>query len=244
MGRAFKNRLKVRRQAGLIKFLKESLLLWRSTHSSMQTPYLIGVTGGSGSGKSSFIKALRSRFSEQELCIISMDEYYLPREQQKEDEKGEKNFDLPKSFDKKRFREDVLRLMAGETVEKEEYTFNNPDAKPKMLVFRPAPVILVEGLFIFHYKKIAPLFQLKVFIYAKENLKVIRRIYRDQVERGYPIDDVLYKYQHHVLPSYERYILPYKETADLVINNNAAFDAGVEVMAAFIQSKLPPAAAI
>lgn len=224
------------------KNLPESLLLQHSTILHMNAPFLIGITGGSGSGKSTFIQHLRERFTEQELCIISMDEYYLPRDQQKEDEKGEKNYDLPKSFDKKRFRDDLEQLVAGQIVTKEEYTFNNAAVRPKLLTYLPAPVIIVEGLFVFHYKKIAPMFNLKIFIYAKENLKVIRRIYRDQVERGYPIDDVLYKYQHHVLPSYERYILPYKEEADLVINNNARFDAGIEVVAAFIKSKLPPIA--
>jgi uridine kinase len=201
-------------------------------------PYLIGITGGSGSGKSSFIRSLRQTFSENELCIVSMDDYYLPREEQHEDDRGEKNFDLPKSFDKKAFREDLQKLMAGEVVVRTEYKFNTPGVEGKSLTFLPAPVMLVEGLFVFHYKKIAPLYDLKIFINARENLKLIRRIHRDQVERGYPIDDVLYKYQHHVLPSYERYILPYKEDADIVINNNRDFSGGLAVISGFIRSKL------
>jgi uridine kinase len=223
----------------LIKYT-ERLLLPRNQAIPIykMTPFLIGITGGSGSGKSSFIRSLRDNFTTDELCIVSMDDYYLPRENQHTDERGEKNFDLPESFDKKAFRNDLERLLSGETVVKEEYTFNTPGAKPKMLTFQPAPVIIVEGLFVFHYKKIKPLFQLKVFINAKENLKVIRRIYRDQVERGYPIDDVLYKYQYHVLPSYERYIQPYKEEADIVVNNNADFSGGLAVLSSFIRSKL------
>jgi uridine kinase len=200
--------------------------------------YVIGITGGSGSGKSTFIHRLREQFSETELCIVSMDDYYKPREEQHTDDQGEKNFDLPASFEKKRFREDLSRLLAGETVTKDKYTFNNPDAPKQVLTFQPAPVIIVEGLFVFHYKKLSPLFDLKIFINAKENLKVIRRIYRDQVERGYPIDDVLYKYQHHVLPSYEKYILPYKEEADIVINNNEHFNNALAVLSGFIRQKI------
>lgn len=199
-------------------------------------PFLIGIAGGSGSGKTSFIRRLREQFPEDKLCIVSMDDYYRPRDQQHTDEQGEKNFDLPKSFDKKAFRRDVERLMAGETVEKEEYTFNQAGKTPKMLTFRPAPVIIVEGLFVFHLKKIAPMLDLKIFINAKENLKVIRRIYRDQVERGYPIEDVLYKYQHHVLPSFEKYIQPYKDEADVVINNNHDFERGLAVVSGFLKS--------
>jgi uridine kinase len=201
-------------------------------------PYTIGICGGSGSGKTSFIRRLRDIFPEQQVCIVSQDDYYLPREQQHRDPNGEWNFDLPKSIDKKRFRQDIERLMAGETVTVEEYVFNNPSAKPRLLTFLPAPILIVEGLFVFHYQKLAAHFDLKVFINAKENLKVIRRIIRDQVERGYPLDDVLYKYQHHVLPSYERYILPYKEEADIVINNNQHFERGLDLISGFLKNKL------
>lgn len=201
-------------------------------------PYIIGISGGSGSGKTSFIRSLRTAFSEEELCILSQDDYYLPREQQHRDKNNEFNFDLPKSFDKKKFRKDIERLITGEAVTIQEYTFNNPGAQAKVLTFRPAPILVIEGLFVFHFKKVAPLLDLKVFINAKENLKIIRRIMRDQVERGYPLDDVLYKYQHHVLPSFERFIQPYKEEADIVINNNRDFERGLEVLKGFLKSKL------
>ena len=79
---------------------------------------------------------------------------------------------------------------------------------------------------------------LKVFLHAKENLKVIRRIRRDQEERNYPLDDVLYRYEHHVLPTFERYIQPYMDEADLIINNNADFSLGLEVLKGFICQKL------
>ncbi|MCB0542286.1 MAG: uridine kinase [Lewinellaceae bacterium] len=201
-------------------------------------PFVIGISGGSGSGKTSFIRALSDRFSKAELCIVSQDDYYLPREQQHRDENEEYNFDLPKSFNKKKFREDIGHLIAGESITIEEYTFNNPKAKPRRITFHPAPVLVIEGLFVLHFKKIAPLLDLRVFINAKENLKIIRRIMRDQVERGYPLDDVLYKYQHHVLPSYERYIQPYKEEADVIVNNNRDFQRGLDVLSGFIRSKL------
>ena len=116
-------------------------------------PYVIGICGGSGSGKTTFIKRLRERFDISELCIVSQDDYYLPRDKQYKDHNDEYNFDLPKSFDKKKFRSDLKSLIRGETVTVEEYTFNNPDAKPKLLVFQPAPIIVIEGLFVFHYKK-------------------------------------------------------------------------------------------
>lgn len=201
-------------------------------------PYLIGITGGSGSGKTSFIRRLRAAFTEEELCIISQDDYYYPREKQKIDKQGITNYDLPRSIEKKAFARDIKRLMKGEIIERKEYTFNNALATPKMLTFRPAPIILVEGIFVFHFKKIRKLLDLKVFLHAKENLKVIRRIKRDKVERNYPLEDVLYRYEHHVLPTFEKYILPYKDEADIVINNNEDFEKGLEVLMSFLKWRL------
>ncbi len=204
----------------------------------MAIPFTIGISGGSGSGKTTFVQRLREQFTAAELCVLSQDNYYWPRDQQHVDERGERNFDLPESFNKKAFRQDLERLQRGEPVERLEYTYNNPLATPRLISVHPAPIIVVEGLFVLHYKKIAALLDLKIFINTKENLKVIRRIYRDQLERNYPIEDVLYKYQHHVMPAYERYILPYREEADLVINNNYHFDRALNVLVGFIRHRL------
>ncbi len=204
----------------------------------MKKPLIIGITGGSGSGKTSFIKRLEEEFSKKELCVISQDDYYRPKDQQKKDKEGVENFDRPNSIYKKEFTRDVEKLLAGEIVEREEYTFNNKNVKPNILTFYPAPVIIVEGLFIFHYKKIRNLIDLKVFLHAKENLKVIRRIKRDRVERNYPLEDVLYRYEAHVLPNFEKYIQPYMEDADLVINNNKNFEMGLAVMKSFLKERI------
>lgn len=201
-------------------------------------PFLIGICGGSGSGKTSFIKKLRVDFSPSDLCIISQDDYYKPKNKQKADSNGVLNFDLPRSIEKKDFLVDILKLLNNEVVTRTEYTFNNEASNAKTLVFNPAPIIIVEGLFVFHFKKIFEMMDLKIYIHAKENLKVIRRIFRDQVERNYPIDDVLYRYQHHVLPAFEKYIEPHKEKADIVINNNHNFELGLSVMEHFLKSKL------
>lgn len=201
-------------------------------------PLIIGITGGSGSGKTTLVRQLKERFTPQQICFISQDDYYHPRESQQVDEKGVKNFDLPESIDKKAFVKDVKRLIAGETVTRMEYVFNNELATPKEIIFRPAPVLLIEGIFVFHFNKMRKLLDLKVFVHAKENLKVIRRIKRDQIERNYPLDDVLYRYQHHVLPTFEKYIKPYMDEADLIINNNAHFEMGLKVLTGFLQQYL------
>jgi uridine kinase len=93
-------------------------------------------------------------------------------------------------------------------------------------------------LFVFHYRKINALLDLRVFLHAKENLKVIRRIRRDQMERNYPIDDVLYRYENHVMPSFEKYVQPHVEHSDLIVNNNKDFNMGLKVVQGFIKNFL------
>ena len=115
-----------------------------------QKPFLVGITGGSASGKTLFIKQLLESFPENRICLLSQDNYYRPRQLQPTDAKGVANFDLPESIDLEAFARDVARLHAGETITLKEYTYNNPNVVPKMLEFKPAPVIVVEGIFVFY----------------------------------------------------------------------------------------------
>ncbi len=204
----------------------------------MIKPYTIGITGGSGSGKTFFLNSLAERFSDQEICLISQDNYYHTRDRQVEDEKGVKNFDLPEAIDHEKFYNDIIQLKKGEVLRKTEYTFNNPDATPRTLVFKPAPVLIVEGLFVQYFPKIDKELDLKVFIEAKDYVKLSRRIRRDNEERGYDLDDVLYRYHHHVMPVYESLIEPLKHKADLVIPNNSHFNRALEILMLAIRAKL------
>ena len=204
----------------------------------MQKPFLIGLTGLSGSGKTTFLQRLEQTFGKEQLSVISQDNYYKPREQQKTDKQGIVNFDLPTSIDREAFYKDIVQLMEGKTVYREEYTFNNKLAVPKMLEFNSRPLILVEGIFIYHYKEVRKLLDLKLFLHVKETTALGRRIRRDQIERNYPLEDVLYRYEKHVLPSYERFIKPYQTEADLVINNNQNFEIGLDVVANYLQTIL------
>jgi len=204
----------------------------------MKQPFIIGITGGSGSGKTTFINSIRETFKKKDVCIISQDDYYKPREDQKKDDQGIINFDLPHSIDKKAFLKDILKLKEGKKVTLIEYTFNNKNKDPKKITLHSAPIIIIEGLFIFHFKKINRELDMKIFLDAKENLKVIRRIKRDRIERNYPLDDVLYRYENHVLPAFEKYVKPHASKCDVIINNNESFDQGLEMMVGYLKNKL------
>ena len=204
----------------------------------MQTPYLIGITGGSASGKTTFLRRLLEAFPEEQICLISQDNYYHPREKQLRDDQGVENFDLPASIDAAAYAADVLSISQGREVRRKEYTFNNATVTPRELVFRPAPIVVVEGIFVFHFEEIAKLLNLKVYIDAQEHVKLHRRIIRDRDERGYDLADVLYRYTHHVAPTYEQFIAPYKHYADIVIPNNRHFERGLEVLVGYLKAHI------
>jgi uridine kinase len=205
---------------------------------AMSKTFTIGITGGSGSGKTFFLQQLSNLFKPEEICLISQDNYYKPRDQQPIDENGVKNFDLPVSIDRETFLQDLLKLKAGQNVIKKEYTFNNPLAEPKILEFKTAPLIIVEGLFVQYFEEIAAELDLKIFIEAKDHVKLGRRIKRDKVERGYDLDDVLYRYQYHVMPIFENQIEPLKHYADLVIPNNNHFKRALDVLNGYLKTKI------
>ena len=200
--------------------------------------FIIGISGGSGSGKTSFINDLKKSFNENEICFVSQDDYYKPREHQKEDAYGVKNFDLPESIELDEFYFDVVKLINKMHVEREEYSFNNSEKEPRMLTLKPASIIILEGLFVFHEPKIFDLMDLKILIHATDTQKIIRRIKRDRVERNYPLEDVLYRYEHHVLPSFETFIAPFINKVDIVINNNKSYDMGRDMLISYLKAQL------
>jgi len=200
--------------------------------------YVIGISGGSGSGKTCILNDLAAHFIRDEVCIISQDNYYVPKEQQQTDENGVKNYDLPTCIDADLLVSDVQQLINGQDVERDEYVFNNDQKEASKVVVKPAPVMLIEGLFIYYYPQLAEFFDFRIFVEAPGNAKLIRRIKRDQTERNYPLDDVLYRYENHVNPSFEKYIVPYRNHCDIIINNRYSYEKGVDMVQRFIRSKL------
>lgn len=198
--------------------------------------YIVGIAGGSASGKTSFLNDLCQRLPEDSVSIISQDNYYLPKELQVCDEKGEINFDLPSSIHREDFANDLFSLMSGQAIERKQYNFNNPGQAPKIVRIEPAPIIIMEGLFVFYYEEIRKKLDLKIFIDAREEVKLQRRILRDSLERGYCEDTVRYQWQNHVMPSYNKFLRPFRDSADVIITNNTHYNIGLGVLSNHLQS--------
>ena len=146
---------------------------------------IIGISGGSGSGKTFFANQLTQHFSKHQIGQVSLDNYYLPLDAQVKDEQGVKNFDLPDAIDHHRLCSDLIKLTSGKSIEMKEYQFNQKEVAAKTLIIQPSPVIIVEGLFTFYYPQLSKLLDLKVFLEAPEGVMLKRRIARDSHHRGY-----------------------------------------------------------
>ena len=195
---------------------------------------LFGICGSSGSGKSYIVKYILENLGSNSVSVIFQDNYYKKREDQAKDLNGNYNFDLPSSFHLDEFINDLKRVKNGEKVEREEYTFNNPEVSPKLITVLPKKLILVEGLFLYNNKEIVSLLDKTIFIDCSIDKMIQRRIRRDHKIRGYDKSDVIYKYKNHVLPSFKNFILPYKETVDKIIDNDSDNPKGPETTLNYI----------
>lgn len=199
---------------------------------------IIGICGGSGSGKTTLLRRLAAHFEHLKPTVFSMDNYYLPIEEQKVDENGQINFDLPTALDRKLLADDLLRLKRGESIEVKEYHFNAPPGKNVLITLDPSALIIVEGLFLFHYEEVRDLLDYSIFMSVDPEVQLDRRLYRDQESRGYSREAILYQWENHVLPCYSSYLQPYEVAADFRFKNEHLADLEFDRLLESLSPKL------
>jgi uridine kinase len=204
---------------------------------------IIGICGGSGAGKTTLLKRLCSHFSELNPSVFTMDNYYHPIDKQVIDENGYYNFDLPTALDQNKLTDDLAKLQRGEQVVVKEYHFNSPPDKHVFVTIEPSELIIVEGLFLFHYEGVRNKLDFSVFINVDTKVQLDRRLYRDQETRGYSREAILYQWENHVAPCYENYLLPYKSDADFHFRNDANSDHDFELLVKEIAMRMEEAKA-
>lgn len=199
---------------------------------------IVGMAGGSASGKSSFLTDLKETLTDK-ISILSLDDYYKPIEEQREDQNGVVNFDTPTSIDREKFSTDLLQLLQGNDIEIPQYEFNNPDVSATTIkTIKATKILVVEGLFVFHFEEIRKHFGLSLFIEADESVRYNRRMQRDRKERGISKEMIEYQWQNHVIPAYKEYLLPVRRNADLVINNNVSYKKALDVLCTYFLSRI------
>ncbi len=204
---------------------------------------IIGICGGSGAGKTTLLKRLCTHFNDLKPSVFTMDNYYHPIEQQVVDDNGEYNFDLPTALDQAKLTEDLGKLQRGEQVVVKEYHFNSPPDKHVFVTIDPSELIIVEGLFLFHYEGVRNKLDFSVFINVDTKVQLDRRLYRDQETRGYSREAILYQWDNHVAPCYENYLLPYKKDADFHFRNDSNSDHDFDLLVKEIALKMEEAKA-
>jgi uridine kinase len=202
---------------------------------------LAGISGLSGSGKTFMIEHLRQRLGKN-ACFISLDDYYKPYHQQAKDANGITNFDLPDALESDRFFTDVENLMRGRPVLLRKYQFENFDAEEQFEELHPAPIVVAEGLFVFHFAAVRNLMSRRFFIETDLELSLQRRLNRDTLERGIPLERSRYQWDNHVMPGYTQYVLPYRDACDLIIQNHGDPEENLIRMERSLHEALTPEA--
>ncbi|HXW54793.1 MAG TPA: uridine kinase [Candidatus Cybelea sp.] len=184
------------------------------------TPFAIGIAGGTGSGKTTLVNALLRRLAKEGACLLDQDSYYIDRQHLSASERALVNYDEPNAIDHALLLEHLRRLLSGEPVEKPVYCFKTHSRTLETRTVSPAQFILVEGLFAFWDPEIRRTLDLKLFVDADADLRLIRRARRDMRDRGRTAESVLEQYLASVRPMHRMYVEPCRVWADLVFNNN------------------------
>ena len=198
---------------------------------------IIGIAGGSGSGKTTVVKAITEQLKEN-VVVIPQDSYYKDLGHLSEEEKRVHNFDHPDSIDFDLLRSQLKELREGRTVEQPIYSYITCGRSQETLSIKPADVIIVEGILIFTDPKLRKLMDIKIFVDADDDDRLMRVMSRDIVERGKTVEWVIERYSNTVKPMYLQFIEPSKRYADLIIPQGGHNKVALDIISATIEKSL------
>jgi uridine kinase len=199
-------------------------------------PIVIGVAGGSGSGKSTIVSYIMESLNNEDVLIIRHDDYYKDQSHMTMDERIKTNYDHPFSLDNDLMTKDLLRLIKGHAIEKPLYDFTIHTRKAETEHIEPAKVIIVEGILVFEDEGLRDLMDIKVYVETDPDIRFIRRLQRDVNERGRTLDAVVKQYMETVKPMHYQFVAPSKRHADIMIPNHYKHSVAVDVMITKIKS--------
>lgn len=204
----------------------------------MNRPILIGITGGTGSGKSTVSREIFKAIHENDICIIEQDSYYKDQSHLTLEERVKTNYDHPFAFDNELLLDHLRRLSRGEVIEKPIYDFENHNRKNQTIKVMPKDIIVLEGILILSEKEIRDLLDIKIFVDTDSDVRVIRRIMRDIRDRGRTLESVVDQYMATVRPAHLQFIEPTKRYADIIIPEGGHNKVAIDIIITKINSIL------
>ncbi len=202
----------------------------------MKTPLFIGITGGSGSGKTTIVNKIFSEVPERSIAIIEQDSYYKDQSHLSYEERCKTNYDHPFAFDTDLLIEHISSLKNGHAIEKPLYDYEIHNRKKETQLIEPKEIIIIEGLLVFYDERIRDLLDIKIFVDTDADLRLIRRIIRDINHRARTLDSVIAQYINTVRPAHEQFIEPTKKYADIIVTEGGNNLVAIDLMVTKIKS--------
>ena len=204
----------------------------------MKKPILIGITGGTGSGKSTIADALYSNFSKDRITMIQQDMYYKDQSNLSMEERVKTNYDHPMAFDNDLLVEHLQKLIKGEAIEKPRYDFTVHNRAKDTTTVEPREIIIVEGILILEDERIRNLLDIKVYVDTDADIRILRRLVRDIDERGRTVESVIDQYLKMVRPMHMEFTEPTKRYADIIIPEGGHNYVAIDILMAKIRDIL------
>ncbi|AYN02914.1 uridine kinase [Flavobacterium sp. 140616W15] len=199
---------------------------------------IIGIAGGTGSGKTTVVHQIMNELPHAEVGVISQDSYYKENKNLSFDERALINFDHPRAIDFDLLVSHLKDLKEGKTIDQPVYSFITHNRTDDTISTHPRKVMIVEGILILTNPELRDLFDIKVYVHADSDERLIRRLKRDIAERGRDLDEVLTRYQNTLKPMHEQFIEPTKAFADIIIPNDKYNTVAIDVVRAVITQRI------
>ncbi len=199
---------------------------------------IIGIAGGTGCGKTTVVNQILNELPEGEVGVISQDSYYKDTSHLSYDERIKINFDHPRSIDFDLLEQHLIQLRDGNDIQQPVYSFLKHNRTGDTILTRPRKVMIVEGILILTHPELRQLFDIKIFVHADSDERLIRRLKRDINERGRDLEEVLSRYQNTLKPMHQQFIEPTKEFADIIIPNNKYNTVAIDIVKTIINQRL------
>lgn len=199
---------------------------------------IIGIAGGTGCGKTTVVNQILNELPEGEVGVISQDSYYKDTSHLTYDERVKINFDHPRSIDFDLLANHLQELKKGTPIHQPVYSFVKHNRTGDTILTHPRKVMIVEGILILTNPELRDMFDIKIFVHADSDERLIRRLKRDISERGRDLNEVLSRYQNTLKPMHDQFIEPMKEYADIIIPNNKYNTVAIDIVKTIINEKL------